>query len=281
MVVSDLTEVDLGARHVNGAMELVAEAGWNQTADDWRMMISAGRAFGVEDSTRRLVASAVALPFGAEFGWVSMVLVAGDWRRRGLATRLLDRAIDWQTSAGRIPMLDATPAGETVYGSRGFVGTFALQRWQAHSPQAGAGTGRAVREVGGGDLGAILGLDAEIFGGDREAIIRDIAMRPGARGWVLGDGDGFLLSRAGSRARQLGPLAAGDEASAIALLRVAFRELDGPVFLDVPDQHAHLIHALKGAGFTSQRPFLRMQKGPRALFGDVSRTFVIAGPELG
>ena len=58
----------------------------------------------------------------ARCAWISMVLVAGTHRRRGLATRLLHRCIADVTAAGLVPVLDATPAGAKVYAPLGIQG---------------------------------------------------------------------------------------------------------------------------------------------------------------
>ena len=74
--------------------------------------------FAVRDGGR-LVATALALPYPPAFGWVSMVLVHAPYRRRGLATRLVERATAALEGAGLLPVLDATPAGAEVYGRHG------------------------------------------------------------------------------------------------------------------------------------------------------------------
>ena len=82
----------LGAGDLDDALALSAEAGWNQDAA--RLAAHAprsARAFAIRDGGR-VVATALALPYPPAVGWVSMVLVHGPYRRRGLATRLVERA---------------------------------------------------------------------------------------------------------------------------------------------------------------------------------------------
>ena len=57
-----------------------------------------------------------------------MVLVTASWRRRGLATRLVDACLDAATKQGLTSWLDATPAGAAVYGPLGFTPTLQLRR---------------------------------------------------------------------------------------------------------------------------------------------------------
>jgi hypothetical protein len=53
------------------------------------------------------------------------------------------------------------------------------------------------------------------------------------------------------------------------------------VFLDLTDRWSGLDRLLQQRGFTVQRPYLRMGMRRHVPFGDVARTFVIAGPEFG
>jgi hypothetical protein len=57
--------------------------------------------------------------------------------------------------------------------------------------------------------------------------------------------------------------------------------ISGPVILDLVDGRDILARRLRQRGFTIQRPFLRMSLNRRAVFGDTTRLFVIAGPEFG
>jgi GNAT superfamily N-acetyltransferase len=124
LAIEVLTQADVAS-----GMLLSTEAGWNQTADDWKHFIVQGSTIGVRDQNGRLVASAAALPYDGPFGYVGMVLVTADWRRQGIATRLVDRCIDELRGRGLVPVLDATAAGAEVYRHQGFVGQFGFDRW--------------------------------------------------------------------------------------------------------------------------------------------------------
>ncbi|MEZ0305484.1 MAG: GNAT family N-acetyltransferase, partial [Hyphomicrobiaceae bacterium] len=66
-----------------GAAPLSVEAGWNQIAADWRLMLGEGRGFGVRDASGHWIASALVLPLGPAISWISMVLVTKPSRRQG------------------------------------------------------------------------------------------------------------------------------------------------------------------------------------------------------
>ena len=57
-----------------------------------------------------------------------MVLVAGEYRRRGLATALLRQAMDELATARLLPALDATPEGRAVYRRLGFEDSWGFHR---------------------------------------------------------------------------------------------------------------------------------------------------------
>jgi len=270
-----LTPVTLSLRHVDDAMGLVEQAGWNQCKADWQMMLVAGTGFGFADADGRLIASAVVLPYGEGIGWIGMVLVAEAYQRRGLATQLIDRSVEMLQQAGLSPCLDATPAGEPVYLKRGFVAGFSFHRWQR---EGGDAAPVAAQNPGQTDIQTAQRLDLQAFGANRQSLLADVLKR-GAPCAISDDGTGFALSRAGSRAFQIGPIVAADEKAAIGLFNQLNKAIQPRVFIDIPDNHAALIAHVQAAGFTRQRPLKRMKLGE--IPQDPGEMFALFGPELG
>lgn len=257
-------------------MTLVEEAGWNQSGQDWDRMLTLGTGFGLSDKNGRVVASAVALPYGARIGWIGMVLVAKAWRQRGIATELMKAAVAHLEAEGLIPGLDATPAGEKVYERMGFSGSMTLSRWRREGRPAAAGA--AIPQVFPEDLGWITALEARAFGARRDDLIASLAASCGA----LANGEtAFLFIRPGRTATQLGPLSATDDTRAADLLGRASAALEGALVIDVPDDQAGLQAPLSDLGFIRERPFRRMFHGGPEAIGDPSLLFAAAGPELG
>lgn len=279
MAVTDaLTLTELGAEDILAALALSDEADWNQTGDDWALMLRHGHAVAFRDGGGRPIASALALPMGSSLGWLSMVLVAAAWRQQGLATRLVEDCAAWLERRGLAPVLDATPAGAAVYGRMGFAAIGALTRWTrpAHGE---APHDSGVEPATAADLDRILAYDGAVFGAERRFVVADLLSR-GPVSLIAPEG-GFLLSRPGRRAIQIGPVFARDEPSAGRLLEAALARLDGPVVLDAFDAQAAFAARLRRLGFTPQRSFSRMLRGAPIGFGDAVRAFAAAGPELG
>jgi GNAT superfamily N-acetyltransferase len=270
--------VQLELADVSSATGLSDEAGWNQTPADWALMIRLGEAFGLVDPEEQLVATAVALPYPPRFGWISMVLVHGPFRRRGLATRLLERSIAGLQVRGLVPLLDATPAGQAVYERSGFRPVDAFTRWRGRGGGRPAGLVSPIAQVDPSDLRE---LDEAAFGADRSAVLADLLAREPVVALRDPAGGGHLLSRAGRTATQVGPVVAQDAETAVRLVEDALAAIPGPVVIDVPDRETAIVDVLRNRGFTAERPFVRMALGRKAAFGDASLVRAIAGPELG
>jgi len=270
--------VRISSRHVEDGMALSVEAGWNQVAADWSMMIRLGDGFGIADSGGKLIASGFALRYAPDFGWISLILVAKSSRRRGLATWILQRLIEHLQRNKLVPLLDATPAGQAVYASLGFRPIEPLTRWRG---EGGSNVEASVSPLSPDDFSQIAALDRQAFGADRSAILADILGRPGTGWFADPQGRGFVMSRRGQTALQIGPLVAKDELSAVRLLDRVLAAVGGPVLIDVPAREAMMCRSLFAKGFAAERPFMRMALGRVRSFGRPEMIHAAAGPELG
>lgn len=279
---SQLAITLLDEDHLPGLMALSREAGWNQQEADWRLFLTHGQVFGALDEGR-VVGSAAILPYGEDIAWISMVLVHGSHRKRGLGTLLLQRCLDALDRRRRIACLDATPAGEPIYRSLGFEGSLRLTRWQGEgAPASMQRDARRLLPLSRPEaFEAAVALDAAALGAERRPILADFAARLPRAAWATPDGHGAVLGRPGDLASQIGPLLAEDEQTALALLTAALARLSGPVFIDVLDQRQAVAEFLQAKGFTQQRPFLRMTRNARRTLGDIAQLHAIAGPEFG
>jgi len=276
------------AAELGDAAALVAEAGWNQVVADWRIFLDLGTVYAVRNSAGRVIATAATLAYGGEFAWISMVLVAGAYRRQGLARRLMDRCIRDLTAAGVVPVLDATPAGRSVYLALGFDDAWGYQRFtgtgagEATLPPAPAGV--EIQPINDAVFGDLCRYDAAVFGADRSEVLARLRGRvPGVDLVALRQGRvcGLLLGRDGRTSRQIGPLVAEDAVTAQALLARGLAAIDGPVYIDLADAKTSVRAWLTEHGFRAQRPLTRMLYRRAASFEDAARTFAVAGPELG
>src|SRR4026209_2214962 len=115
---------------VPAAMRLKDAAGWNQTEADWRRLLSLepnGCFAAVKEG--RLIGTTTTTTYGNDLAWMGMVLVDPQQRRQGIATRLMNVAIDYLKDKVATVKLDATAQGQPLYEQLGFQFESVLERW--------------------------------------------------------------------------------------------------------------------------------------------------------
>jgi GNAT superfamily N-acetyltransferase len=271
--IDHLAIVTLSADDARDGLLLSEEAHWNQNEADWRFFLTRGTVFGVRGGDGRLIATAALLPYTPDNAWISMVLVTENWRRRGLATKLLDACLEAAAKRGLTSWLDATPAGAAVYGPLGFTPTLELRRLRF------AGAARAAPELApDGNLDQIIARDRRAMGFDRSALLRELSGRSGSQ--LVSHRGAMALIRGGRTARHIGPLFADDTAAAIALVETIAQSETAPILIDVVSEHTGFLKHLTACGWTIERPFQRMRFG-RGATQNAEPPFAVAGPEYG
>lgn len=268
MIASDAAVRLLQEQDIAIASRLSSEAGWNQTAEDWRMLLDLAPegCFGI-DADDRLVATATLVCYGRDLAWIGMVLTDSNYRRRGFARKLLqhtiDRADDLHVESLK---LDATDQGQPLYEKLGFRREQRIERWW----RAGGGT---VHESRGRVESRSLDDDRSAFGTDRAQLVQALQ----ARGRIYAEADGFCLSRPGRRANYIGPCVSRSASAA----REFIEWCAGPEsYWDILPQNVAALEIATDLGFSAQRKLLRMVRG-RDLRGREEWIYGIAGFELG
>lgn len=274
-----MTSADIAA-----GMRLKDIAGWNQTSTDWERFLRASpEGCFVAEVDGKVVGTATTMVYEGRLAWIGMVLVDPDYRGRGIGTELLEKTIDY-LDAHRIPTmkLDATPQGKTIYEKLGFVTEYEIERWTL---KRAPGAATVTAESPAPDLERILSADREVFGADRGDLLRSLDRE--APEFTLmtsspGHLTGYALGRRGSRADQLGPWMARDEASARDLLdrflRCSGRET---VFVDCLKENPCTRQLVRSRGFEFSRPLTRMYRGPNTHPGQPELLCAALGPEFG
>jgi acetyltransferase (GNAT) family protein/GNAT acetyltransferase-like protein len=232
--------------------------------------------FGVRDGDGRLIATAALLPYASGNAWISMVLVTANWRRRGLATQLIDACLGLATKQGLTPWLDATPAGAAVYGPLGFAPTLELRRLRLENSAAPESGAR--RPLSTCALDEFIARDRGTMGFERGALLGELGGRSGSR--LVSIGDAVALVRDGRKARHIGPLFADGPDRALALVHEITRSETGPLLIDAVSAQDEFLKGLTNSGWRIERPFQRMRFG-HAAAQLAKLPFAVAGPEFG
>lgn len=261
-------------------------AGWNQTERDWRGYLTYDpEGCFVAEVRGRPAGTATTIRYGERFGWIGMVLVHPDYRRLGIGTQLLNRAIQRLQQCGvRCIKLDATPMGRKVYLPLGFVDEYELSRYEGTPPEVSS-EGADIVPFSNADLSALVQLDALAFGSERGAVLRSLSGRNPDLCFATRDGageGGFLIAREGANALQIGPWIARSPEVAERLLLTLFRRVSGRrVLVDIVEPNGPANAFLLKHGFTVQRTLTRMFFGENAHPGNPLLVFGISSPEKG
>jgi len=257
---------------VSGALQLSTLAGWNQTAQDWRLLLdlSPDGCFAVEASGR-VVATASLLCYGNRLGWVGMVLTHPEYRHRGFAKRLFVRVLDDADNRGiKTLKLDATDQGQPIYERYGFKAEQQVERWFRPG-------GDKKRSSACSDFSDWRDLDTIAFGADRTQVLAKLQQE----GKLFTNPDAYLLTRPGRIAAYLGPCVAKSRDAARDVLVQAISDSDASgIFWDLLPSNQDALELAGELGFSPQRHLVRMFRGDK-LRGRDELIYAIAGFELG
>src|SRR5689334_14800893 len=192
---------------IPAAMQLKEAAGWNQTESDWQRLLSLepnGCFAAVKDG--RLVGTTTTTTYGNELAWIGMVLVDPQQRRQGIATRLMNVALEYLKEKVATVKLDATAEGKPLYERFGFRVESVLERWSGAPNVRNAETSKV------DTLHDLITLDRIAFAADRlkliEKLIDDACVPPVVLRAADGTLNGYALARRGTNADYVGPVVA-------------------------------------------------------------------------
>ena len=263
-------------------LKLTRQAGWNQLEADWaRFPNMQPDGCFVGQLGGRPVGTTVTCILGS-VAWIAMVLVDLDARRKGVATALLQHALRFLDGHGvRTIRLDATAAGQPVYTRLGFVPEYGLTRYQGVAPHLPAQPG--VTQATADDYTEIFAFDGRLTATAREKMLSPLFTEsPHGVGIVRADGqpEGYVSTRGGANATQIGPCIAMDRAGSALLTDALNRCAGHPVFIDVPHDNIAATAIVQAAGLKAQRDFMRMCRGER-IHDRPQAIWASSGPEKG
>ena len=98
------------AEDVPAAFQLSAQAGWNQTEEDWRMLLDlAPKTCLAIEVKGQLAATTTLLCYGRRLAWIGMVLTKAEFQRRGFAKKLFREALKQADERAIVSVFAAGP----------------------------------------------------------------------------------------------------------------------------------------------------------------------------
>lgn len=262
----------LCAEDIPAAARLSAQAGWNQTEQDWQTLLdlSPEGCLTIE-ADGQLAATTTLLCYGRTLAWIGMVLTAPEYQRRGFARRLLKRTLENADTMGIATIkLDATDQGQPLYASLGFRKEQEIERWSRPGeinlpPVNRRSCEEPWREV-----------DSLAFGTDRSQLLERLA-RLNAPASIS---QSYLFTRPGRVAAYLGPFISDDQARAQRLIEECVHKNRCAWSWDLFPQNQHAVVLARDLGFSVKRHLVRMSRG-KELREKENLIYAIAGFELG
>jgi len=258
-------------------------AGWNQSLLDWErfLKLNPTGCFVCEDEGGVVGIITTAI-YSDGTGSIGTLFVAPSHRRRGIGSTLFKTAAEYLEKQGTVTLrLITPPPGKAIFEEQGFVSDYEIDRWVLHRE---AGANHSTVRTAIPDLEKILQADREIFGADRNELLRslhadapDFTLASELEGEVIG----YALGRGGSMADHLGPWTAWDQPTARELLE-AFLDRSGrdTVIVDCPKNNDMARELLLSKGFRISKPMIHMARGPGTHAGHPELICGVLGPEF-
>ncbi|GGL67676.1 N-acetyltransferase GCN5 [Halocalculus aciditolerans] len=244
----------LTARDAGDAAALSTAVGWGMRRTDWERFVSlpAVRTVGGWRDGE-LVATATAVCYDAAVAWIGSIVVAAPYRRRGLGTRVFERAFDDVRDRVDVVGLDANDTGKPIYADAGFDDVLTATVY--------TGTPSADLDASGveplTDAARIAGYDATRVSVDREFLLASLLDDPDTRGVVTTDDTGYAIATPTRTGWAVGPLLADDRQTTHRLLAAVRDALDGDSFT-INALGSAPAAAFAAAGLTDTRTLTRM-----------------------
>jgi predicted N-acetyltransferase YhbS len=252
LTIEALTETD-----IHDVVRLSNQLERGYAEPEIRLIMQAGNLLGHRSGEGTIVSTAAIFPYQGKWASLGVVMVDPRYRRRGLATRLV------QTCMGIVPeysvMLVATDEGKPLYEKLGFrtVDTLYILIAEEYQRQLHLQVKYTqFHSIDDQDLPELLKLDQEAFGAGRSKFlnlrlqqakytssIRNQAGR--CTGYALGvETPEFLV---------IGPVVAPDSWLAALLIDDIARRYQGTIRINIPSVHQDLISFLMRCGFQLAR----------------------------
>ncbi|MGW1063805.1 GNAT family N-acetyltransferase [Streptomyces aureus] len=267
----------LTPRDLAACADLSEDRGWPREEHKWRLLLSGGTGYGIDDPDGGLVTACVVTRYGShedpELAAIGMVLVAERHARQGVGRRLMRHVIE---EAGPTPLtLHATAYGRPLYEELGFKVTGQAEMVRGMFTPDDSPPGAFTRPATAEDLAPILRLDEEVFGVDRTHLITRLPAFADQLRVAEENGRivGYAAAWPNMATHVVGPLVARDTRTAKALVSSLAAHTDRPLRTDVDVRHEELLSWLKARGLASVGFNAVMTHKIPALPGDWTRRF--------
>jgi GNAT superfamily N-acetyltransferase len=282
--VTNLTEKDLAFTY-----QMTVKERWNVTEADVECMFDyePGGCFIAKIGGVR-VGNVFTVNYG-KLGWIGLLIVRAEYRRRGIATLLMRKAIDYLTKCRCETMrLEAAPEVSNLYRKLGFVDEFDSLRFMRKEGKLVSPRMRITTSMQKDKMTEIARFDAEYFGAGRVRVLTKLHEQNPGYCFAAYEGSaimGYIMGRKASSGYDLGPFVCNPENPYVAqaLLAKCLRAFgsDSDVYLGVPAVNKKAVEMLTESGFVQYSRSIRMRLGKKLGMERVDGIFAIGSPMKG
>jgi GNAT superfamily N-acetyltransferase len=235
----------LDAGRLEDCLDLAESRDWLRQDHQWRLFFKISEVYGIDAPDGGLAGVVVSTQSGNEVAGIGMMLVAPQYERQGLGTRLMTHALHEGGAASA--WLVATEDGRPLYERLGFRATGEKTQFIGYYRTSATMTSRPASTV---DMKAIAELDAEIFGAPRTRLLAQLPTF--CEQLRVVDGPAGLRGYAGAwpnvGSTVIGPVLAEDPEVAQILIEDLAAGIDGPIRLDLNHDQSYLVQWVESLG---------------------------------
>jgi ribosomal protein S18 acetylase RimI-like enzyme len=269
------------------AYEMTTEEEWNVTKGDIERMFNyePDGSFIAEANGSR--AGHVFVVTYGKLGWIGLLIVRAEHRRKGAGTLLMKRAIDYLLSCGVQTIdLDAVPEISDLYRRLGFTDKFDSLRFRGTCGKTIVDRNNSATRMEKEDIVEVAEFDARYFGADRTRVLTSLYQAHPRLCFVFRAGSdvaGYVMCRRAESGYYLGPFVSNSKHVAGKLLTKCLERLalNARVYVGVPAVNQEAGHVLRGFGFKQYSKSLRMRFGKNLEIESQSGIYAIGGPMKG
>jgi ribosomal protein S18 acetylase RimI-like enzyme len=276
-------------KDIDFAYKLDVMEQWDDTRNDIKRMFNY-EPYGcfIAEIKSKPVGHVFSISYG-RVGWIGLLIVKPEYRRRGIGTLLTKRAANYLLSRKvKTIRLEAVSAIADSYRKLGFVDEYDSSRFVGASRKITSLSSYCVNCLKKEEITQLAKFDAEYFGANRSRVLNRLYQDNPRFCFVSRKGSkiaGYIMFRKTKSGYKIGPLMCNPENPEVAreLLMECMETIGHNVklYVGVPAVNEIAVEILQDFDFTQYSKSVRLYFGEKLETERVAGVFAIGGPEKG
>jgi ribosomal protein S18 acetylase RimI-like enzyme len=269
------------------AYELDVREQWNDTKEDLlRVYDCEPEGCFISEVKKKPAGHVFSVSYG-KLGWIGLLIVKAEYRRKGIATHLMNAATDYLSQRGvQTIKLEAATEISELYRKLGFIDECDSLRFSKAVEKPDHRMKDISTQIKKRDINRIALFDKKYFGADRTRVLSRLFAENPQLCFTSYDGavtKGYVMCRRAKSGYVLGPFVCDPEnvQAAEDLLQACVNRLENTMlYVGVPETNKNAVDLLTRHAFTRYSKSIRMRLG-QEIDENVQGIFAIGGPMKG